>query len=218
MGEQEKKTVFVLLIIITICSGILIIKMNITPKYNPELYDQIYAEYENMISTVENTENETDTATNTTKRKKRTSTNATATENVAYSSNGRYKVAGEIMIPKIQIAYPIINETTDESLKIAPTKLAGPNMNEVGNFCIAGHNYKNNEFFSKLSTLDLNDKISLTSNDGKKLNYSIYKKYEVNESDLSCTDQNTNGNIEATLITCTNNKSVRLVIKCRAVN
>lgn len=217
MKEQDKKIVFVLLIIIAVFSGILIIRMNITPEYDEELYEEIYAEYERMLEAQKNTnEAQTNTATNTEKKeKKQTTTEGTATS--TYTANGKYKVAGEIMIQKLKIAYPIINETTDETLKIAPTKLQGPNMNEVGNFCIAGHNYKNNQFFSKLSTLDLNDIISLTSNDGKKVNYSIYKKYEVDENDFSCTDQNTGGQIEATLITCTNEKSKRLVVKCRAM-
>lgn len=217
MGDQEKKTIFVLLIIIAIFSGILIIRMNITPKYNPELYDEIYAEYENMIETAE--ENNENATTNTTKKKKKktTNTNIETTTASAYTGSGRYTVVGEIMISKLQIAYPVINETTDENLKIAPTKLMGPNMNEVGNFCIAGHNYKNNQFFSKLSTLSINDTISLTSNDGKKINYAVYKKYEVNENDFSCTNQDTGGKIEATLITCTNEKSKRLILKCRAI-
>ena len=121
------------------------------------------------------------------------------------------------MIPKLELVYPVVNETTDEYLKIAPTKLTGPNMNEKGNFCIVGHNYKNNQFFSKLSKLQINDKVCLTSNNGKKLNYTVYDKYEVDEMDHSCTNQNTRGNIETTLITCTSDKSKRLVVKCKAI-
>ena len=45
-----------------------------------------------------------------------------------------------LVIPKLSIKYPVINETTEEYLKIAPTKLFGPNANEVGNLCIIGHN------------------------------------------------------------------------------
>ena len=45
----------------------------------------------------------------------------------------------------------------------------------------------------------------------------VYDKYEVNEKDLSCTSQDTNGNIEVTLITCASAKKKRLVVKCRAI-
>ena len=119
-------------------------------------------------------------------------------------------------ILKLNINYPVIYETTDEYLKVAPTKLFGPEANEVGNFCIVGHNYKNKQFFSRLSELEKDDKVYLMSNQGKKLTYYVYDKYEVNEKDLSCTSQDTNGNIELTLITCTTKKKNRLVVKCRA--
>ena len=55
-----------------------------------------------------------------------------------------------IEIPKIGIYYPIISEATDELLKISPCRIAGPMPNEDGNLCIAGHNYDNYKFFSKL--------------------------------------------------------------------
>ena len=40
-----KKTIYVLLLIIIIASSILIYKIKNTPKYNKELYDEIYKEY-----------------------------------------------------------------------------------------------------------------------------------------------------------------------------
>ena len=49
---------------------------------------------------------------------------------------------------------------------------------------------------------------------GNALEYIIYDKFEVQEADLSCTNQNTNGKIEVTLITCNNVKGNRLVFKC----
>ena len=129
----------------------------------------------------------------------------------------QYRVLGKIIIPKISIHYPIINETSEEYLKIAPTKLYGPEINEVGNLCIVGHNYKNNQFFSRLSELNVGDKVFLTPNNGKDLKYLVYNKYEIEETDMECTNQNTNGNVEITLITCTKDKKKRLVVKCKAV-
>ena len=104
-----------------------------------------------------------------------------------------------------------------ENLKIAPTKLAGGEPNEVGNFCIIGHNMRNNKQFSNLKKLKKDDIIEILNTDGTKIQYSVYNTYTVNENDLSCTSQNTNGKKEVTLITCTNNKKKRLVIKCREV-
>ena len=54
-------------------------------------------------------------------------------------------------------------------------------------------------------------------NRGKSLSYKVYDKYEVQETDLSCTSQETDGRTEVTLITCTKNKKKRLVVKARAI-
>lgn len=211
MSDNEKKLIYILLVIIVVFSGILIIKINIAPKYDPELYDEIYSEYDDILKVAENATEDSNDSTGTER-------NITYIHTGLNSSGTQYKVAGEIMIPKLKIVYPVVNDTTDENLKIAPTKFAGPNMNEIGNFCIVGHNYKNNQFFSKLSQLEANDQVCLTSNNGKKINYKVYDMYEVYEKDLSCTSQDTGGKIEATLITCTSNKKNRLIIKCIATN
>ena len=94
--------------------------------------------------------------------------------------------------------------------------MCGSNVNHVGNLCIVGHNYKNNKFFSKLNELQINDKVYLTSNSQNKQEYFVYDKYEVKDTDFSCTSQETNGKIELTLITCTTKSDERLVVKCRA--
>lgn len=48
--------------------------------------------------------------------------------------------------------------------------------------------------------------------------YKAYDMYIVDETDMSCTSQETNGKIELTLITCANDNSKRLIVKCRASN
>ena len=45
--------------------------------------------------------------------------------------------------------------------------------------------------------------------------YKVYDKYLVDEKDMRCTDQETNGKIELTLITCDKDSTKRLVVKCR---
>lgn len=210
MGRNESRFIEMLLLVIIIFSCILIYKIKLTPKYDQELYDDIYSEYEEMLVSIENNESEIkDTAKENVKDK--------TIYMIANSHGDKFRVAGEISIPQININYPIIYETTKEYLKIAPTKLFGPDINEIGNFCIVGHNYKNDDFFSKIKELNINDKVYLTTNRGERLTYLVYDKYEVNEKDLSCTSQETNGNIEVTLITCTSKKKNRLVVKCRAM-
>lgn len=128
-----------------------------------------------------------------------------------------YYTIGVINIPSINVNYPILSTYTDELLKIAPCKFHGPNPNEVGNLCIAGHNYKNSKFFSKVPTLELGDKIEITDLSGRMLTYTIYDKFIVNPDELECTSQLTNGKKEITLITCTNDNKQRHIIKARAM-
>ena len=209
MDKGEKKLICFLLIGIIIGSSILIFKIKSEAKYDEALYNEIYSEYEEMLATENKSYSDEDEK------------NAVKIDNTVYmnvnSKGQKYRVAGQINIPKIGVNYPIVYETTEEYLKIAPTKLSGPDINELGNVCIVGHNYKNKQFFSRLSELENNDKINLLDNKGKRVSYLVYDKYEVAETDLSCTEQNTNGEREVTLITCTKKKDKRLVVKCRAI-
>lgn len=128
-----------------------------------------------------------------------------------------YYTIGVINIPSINVNYPILSTYTDELLKIAPCRFHGPNPNEVGNLCIAGHNYKNSKFFSKVPNLQLGDKIEITDLSGRMLTYTVYDKFIVNPDELECTSQLTNGNKEVTLITCTNDNKQRHIIKARVM-
>ncbi len=140
------------------------------------------------------------------------------------TANGhQYTTIGTVNIPKINVTYPILDgitdsaEETEELLKIAPTKFWGPELNEVGNFCLVGHNYRNNRFFSKVPTLEAGDIIEITDLAGKKLQYKVYNKYQVDPTDVSCTTQLTNGKKEITLITCTDDSKLRVIVKAREV-
>ena len=209
MDKGEKKLIFLLLIGIIIGASILIIKIKSEPEYDETLYEEIYSEYKDILAKENESYLDED-------EKDEIKMDNTVYMNVN-SKGQKYRVAGQINIPKIGVNYPIVYETSEEYLKIAPTKLFGPDINEPGNVCIVGHNYKNEQFFSRLSELESNDKINLLDNKGKRVSYFVYDKYEIPETDLSCTNQNTNGEMEATLITCTKKKSNRLVVKCRAI-
>lgn len=134
-----------------------------------------------------------------------------------------YSTIASINIPKINVNYSIIDgetdsvEETDALLKISPTKFWGPDPNTEGNFCVVGHNYRNSKFFSKVPTLENGDIIEITDSNNKTLRYSVYSKYEVDPNDISCIDQNTNGKKEVTLITCTNDSKLRVIVKARAL-
>ena len=80
---------------------------------------------------------------------------------------------------------------------------------------IVGHNYKNGKFFGNLKKLTIGDNIFLLSSKGNAQVYKVYDTYIVDETDMSCISQETNGKIELTLITCADDNTKRLVVKCR---
>ena len=134
------------------------------------------------------------------------------------ASNGKtYSTVGSISIPSINVNYPILSETTDSLLKVSVCKFWGCDPNQVGNLCIAGHNYRNKKFFSKAINLVVGDTIEITDLDDQTVQYAVYDKYTVDPNDVSCTSQLTNGKKIITLITCTNDSQQRVVIKAEAI-
>ncbi len=139
-------------------------------------------------------------------------------EQKSVASDGtEYYTIGVVNIPSINVNYPILSTYSDELLKISPCKFHGPNPNQVGNLCIAGHNYRNSKFFSKVPTLVLGDIIEITDLTGTTIQYAVYDKFIVNPDELECTSQLTNGKKEITLITCTDDNEQRYIVKAREV-
>ncbi|MBQ9297536.1 MAG: sortase [Clostridia bacterium] len=135
------------------------------------------------------------------------------------SDGVEYTTIAKIYIPKIDITYPILSQTNPQTvvelMKISPCKFWGADPNEVGNFCIVGHNYKNEKFFSKVPKLEIGDTVDITDTKGRMVTYEVYNKYVVDPTDVECTSQNTNGRKEITLITCTNDSKHRVIVKCK---
>ena len=138
--------------------------------------------------------------------------------NTSVTESGQeYYTMAIIDIPSIDVHYPVLNLTTDELLRISPTKFHGPSPNEEGNFCIVGHNYRNKKFFSKVPTLENGEIIQITDLTGRMIEYEVYDKYVVDPSDVSCTSQLTDGQKIVTLITCTNDSKQRVIVKAREI-
>ena len=128
-----------------------------------------------------------------------------------------YKVEGIIEIPKINIKYPIIDHTNEETMKVSITKFWGPQANEIGNYTVAGHNNKDGTMFGKTKYLQIGDKIKLTNLKNETVEYEIFKIYSIDPDDVSCVESVENNTREITLITCTNGHKNRLVTKAREV-
>lgn len=133
-------------------------------------------------------------------------------------SGDKYYAIATINIPKLEwdTPYPILDHWSDELLKISPCKFHGCDPNEVGNFCIVGHNYRNNLFFSKVPKLVGNgDIIEIEDTYGRKIKYVVYDKHVVSENDTKDTSQITHGKKEITIITCTDDSKERVIVKAR---
>lgn len=136
-------------------------------------------------------------------------------EKVEENINGLF---GIIEIPKINLYYPVFSILSEDLLKIAPCKFFGETPDKNGNICIAGHNYHNSSFFSKLSTLDKDDEIYIYDNNGTKYVYLIYSIYEVEASDFSPVFNYNKKKKIISLFTCDEFGKNRIVVKGKQQN
>lgn len=137
-------------------------------------------------------------------------------QNVMTTESGeQYYAIAKINIPKIGLNYSILDHWSYDLLEISPCKYHGADPNEIGNFCIVGHNYRNDLFFSHVPELENGDIIEIEDLYNRKVNYVVYDKHVVSEDDTSDTSQITHGKREITLITCTRDSKNRVIVKAR---
>lgn len=129
-----------------------------------------------------------------------------------------YEVAAKLEIPIIYLETYILQEYSQEALNTSVTKFWGVNANEIGNFCVAGHNFKNKNMFFNIKNLKIGDSLIISDNKYGKIEYKIYDLYKVEPDDVSCLSQETEGRREVTLITCTNDSEKRIIVKAREKN
>ena len=144
--------------------------------------------------------------------KKDEENNKIANNEIPSKYNG-YPVIAKLEIEKINLDTLVLKEHNKQTLATSATKFFGANPNEIGNFCIAGHNYITKNMFHNLKKVNVGDKIKLTDLTGRSINYKVYKKSTVLPNETQCLSQKTNGRTELTLITCTTDSSKRIVIK-----
>ena len=124
-----------------------------------------------------------------------------------------YEVDSKLEIPKIELETYILKDFSKETLNISVTKFWGCKPNTIGNYCIAGHNFKNKNMFHDLKKLEKQDNLFIIDNKVGKVEYEVYDVYKVFPEDTSCLEQETNGKKEVTLITCTSDSEERIIIK-----
>ena len=133
-------------------------------------------------------------------------------ENMLTTYKG-YPVIAKLEIPKINLETYVISEYSNQALGVSVTKFYGGNPNEVGNFCIAGHNYITKNMFHDLKNLSIGDTFTLIDTNHHEGFYKIYSVETVEPDETQCLSQKTDGRIEVTLITCTTDSSKRIIVK-----
>ncbi len=123
-----------------------------------------------------------------------------------------FGMLGTMEIPATNFKYPVLEKVTTKSIETAVAFLYGSGLNQEGNTVIIGHNYRNGLFFSNNKKLNIGDKIYITDNDGNKVTYTIYNKFETTPEDTSFYQRDTGGKPEITLSTCTDDSKARLII------
>ena len=138
-------------------------------------------------------------------------TSSNQTEESILTTYKGYPVIAKLEIPKINLETYVISEYSNQALGVSVTKFYGGNPNEVGNFCIAGHNYNDDRFFGKIDELELKDKIALYDLQGEKYEYIVFDIFETDENDTSVLENTKN--YELTLVTCNNSNKKRVIVK-----
>ena len=143
--------------------------------------------------------------------------NGRPSSNNAPQFNG-FTTSGTIEIPATKLKSPILAQSaySPQALETAVVETYGPGLNKVGNTTIFGHNYRDGTFFSNNKKLNIGDKIFITDLTGKRLSYTIYDKFEKDENYSDYMVRVTQGAIEISLSTCTDDSKARLIILARA--
>lgn len=129
----------------------------------------------------------------------------------------KYTVLGKLSIKKINIYQPILKENTTGAYNTALVKMAGPNLNEVGNVSIGGHNFMRGNYFIKIKKLVKGDEVIVTDLSGTSVKYYVYEYKVVGVDDafyLAQPDNPTDKII--TLVTCTKGGKERYYVKAKA--
>ena len=127
---------------------------------------------------------------------------------------GKDGVIGVLEIPKYDVELPIIGKWSYNLLKISICRYKGPDPNEKGNLVIIGHNYKSGAHFGILKKLEVGDEIFVTdSTTNTRVRYEVYQIKSIAPDSFSAL-KSYRGNCGLTLMTCKDNGTNRLLVRC----
>lgn len=117
---------------------------------------------------------------------------------------------GYLSIPALNLELPVISESTEQNLEIAPCRFFGTVYQK--DFVIGGHRYRRH--FRKLSTLGYGERLSFTDVEGNVYIYEVAEceALEPNQAEYLCS-----GDWDLSLFTCTPGGMTRVVLRCLRV-
>lgn len=127
----------------------------------------------------------------------------------------RYTVLGTIRINKLRFSQPILKENTYGAYNVSVVKMKGPNLNEIGNVVIGGHNYMRSNYFMKINRLVKNDVVIITDLKGRSVKYYVYAYGSTSPDDPSYFENKKDGRY-VTLVTCDKGGKARYYVKAKA--
>ena len=215
-------TVLLVIIIIVIVGiigflGYKYYKTYVIKKSSEDFVDTFGKDTSNSENTTQDTTQDNDIKFDGVEQTDNNTNTSSSTEGKKKQYNG-FDVAGTIEIPATNLKSPVLEqyEYSPKALETSVVVLYGVGLNQVGNTTIAGHNYRNNSFFSNNKKLNIGDKIYITDSTGKRLTYTIYNKFEAAENEASYMTRDTQGAIEISLTTCTDDSKARTIILAKA--
>lgn len=192
--KKVANIVLIILVIIAIILTVIISKEYSKRKKDDEKLQEVAQNIEDSVQeTKTNTEEET--------------------EEIPYIEYEGYQVIGTIEIPKIDLKYPILIESTEEALDKSITRVGDGIVNGIGNLSLAGHNYINGSMFGDINKLEEEDEIIITDLHGEKVTYKVFDKFVTDPNNTDVLSSVEDDKREITLITCINGNKNRLIIK-----
>lgn len=219
MGANRYSSFLTIILIITIVVIVVLLGIlgyNIIKKNKTEIEAaKAIAEFE---QNVEENDDDINEENNDTQEIEPSNENTSGTTNqkkvIKKTYYKEFIMVGYITISKTNVKQPILASVSPKALETAVAVIypSNPQLNQPGNVVIVGHNYRNGQFFSNNKKLSVGDKISIKDESGKQLIYTIYEIFETTPEDTEFYNRDTNGAIEVTLSTCTDDGKARTVI------
>ncbi len=122
-----------------------------------------------------------------------------------------HEFVGYLSIPKFNLELPVMAETNDAKLKIAPCRFYGSVL--ANNLVIGAHNYSRH--FGKIGDLSPDDEIYFTDADGNTYKYAVVSIEILQPNDV---DILTNAEYDLTLYTCTYGGRTRVTVRCDKID